>query len=738
MDRKIGIDPKPGCPSGQYFAHYKTFNSLTGFHDMKRFIWLVSLLILALSSSRGDLLLQPSDRVAICGGGLSDNGAGIYLEDYLMMAQPSLRSMDVKQFTWLAGDPAGLLSKLQADLLPFKPTVVILSSGWASDPAVHEKDLTALIEALKKASVRLILVGSPPAVAASDFQGDLAKADAQNQVRSAEADVDKKVAAAEGAVYADVFGTMKEAMARAKSLQGDDYVKQAGADDAFQLAIAQAYIKAFGFDGNLGSLSIDYAAKTIETSPDQKAGPIQDNKFVVEATQYPFWFPGHGVGGTAPPPWPALKFLTFDQDLNRYILTVKNLPTATTKVYWGNLQQDFPSEELAKGIDLTDVMAAWHPFGNPDSSIDNGVRIQQGTDLDLGNAVNQGHPDPQADAKHEAAMQVVRDRCVPAKFNMGIQPLMTVAPQPPGPIPVILDTDLDSDVDDVGALALLNDFMDQGEANLLAVIHNTINTSQSSCGTIKAINDWYFHPDIPIGQYLGEHPKGITSKVDPAPPGPGAYHDPAVGGWSTYTQQVRKRFEPNFPDDDKMPAGVDVYRKALATAPDGQVVICSVGFMHNIQDLMLSEPDSVSPLSGMDLIRKKVRQLAIMANTNPADQYFLSKWPTPIVWTTYVGSGIGTGPSLIPTSENNPVRMCYDLANVLHTGRQSWDLTAAWVAVRGPGEMFDVVSGRPQYINDVTKTPTAPHPDECELTIKMPYEQASKVIGAELARSPKH
>jgi hypothetical protein len=64
-------------------------------------------------------------------------------------------------------------------------------------------------------------------------------------------------------------------------------------------------------------------------------------------------------------------------------------------------------------------------------------------------------------------------------------------------------------------------------------------------------------------------------------------------------------------------------------------------------------------------------------------------------------------------------------------------LTAAWLAVRGPDDVFDVVAGRPQYINDITKSPAGPYPNECEVTVKMPYPDVSKLIGGELARPPK-
>jgi len=432
-----------------------------------------------------------------------------------------------------------------------------------------------------------------------------------------------------------------------------------------------------------------------------------------------------------------LKYLTFDQDLNRYLLVVKNLPSAVTKVYWGDLQGDYTSEELAKGVNLAATLPEWNPFYQPTSNVDGGVRDQTGQESRAGNAMIQGKPDPQADAQREAQLQIAKSHLVPVRIKMRFQPLAPPDKQPLGPIPVIFDTDLDGDVDDVGALALLNDFMDLGEAKILACVHNTSEAQLSSCATIQAIDAYYGHPSIPIGQSYGD--KGpatpMTSVLLPAPPE--GYH--TVGGpfKSSYTLQIHQRFAPDFPNDDKLPAGVDVYRKALAAAADGTVVICSVGAMENIQDLIQSQPDSVSNLNGLDLVKKKVRELVIMANTVPQDGYLLGKWPTKIVWTTDVGNGIGTGPSLIPTPENNPVRVAYDLFGVLHDGRQSWDLTAAWLAVRGTGDLWDVIAGRPQFISDIIHAPAAPHPDDSVVTVKMAYPDVAKLIGTELARPPK-
>ena len=106
-----------------------------------------------------------------------------------------------------------------------------------------------------------------------------------------------------------------------------------------------------------------------------------------------------------------------------------------------------------------------------------------------------------------------------------------------------------------------------------------------------------------------------------------------------------------------MPAGVDVYRRALAGAADGTVVIVSLGFLQNLDELLKSPPDAVSNLAGIDLVRKKVRQIVIMNNQQKEDEFVVTHWPTPILWTMDVGTTIYTGKSLAGTPENNPVRV---------------------------------------------------------------------------------
>jgi hypothetical protein len=141
--------------------------------------------------------------------------------------------------------------------------------------------------------------------------------------------------------------------------------------------------------------------------------------------------------------------------------------------------------------------------------------------------------------------------------------------------------------------------------------------------------------------------------------------------------------------------------------------------MQSFQDLLLSQPDSVSNLNGVDLVRKKVRELVIMFNTVPQDKYLLSKWPTKILWSTDIGNHIALGKSLLNTPENNPVRVIFNGGT-----RQGWDPTAAWLAARGTGDVYDIIAGD--------------QPNVFFSTVKMPDYQVQKLFDDELARPPKY
>ncbi|HZK80481.1 MAG TPA: nucleoside hydrolase [Humisphaera sp.] len=257
-------------------------------------------------------------------------------------------------------------------------------------------------------------------------------------------------------------------------------------------------------------------------------------------------------------------------------------------------------------------------------------------------------------------------------------------------VKVVFDTDISSDVDDCGALAILNALADKGEAEILACVVNGHDADKASVAAVNAINMYYGRGNVPIGAYQGSH--GNPS------------HSP-------YTAKLRDEFPHTAPADDKAPTALSVYRRALAAAPDGGVVIISVGFLMNLSDLVDSKADDVSPLAGLELVLKKVKRLVVMGgqfpnpkqfkewnfsagNVGTDAQHVVENWPTPILFSGFsIGQGISTGKALESTPAANPVRRAYQLYNnALKNGRSSWDPTAVLAGVRDPEKYWNVVS----------------------------------------------
>lgn len=307
------------------------------------------------------------------------------------------------------------------------------------------------------------------------------------------------------------------------------------------------------------------------------------------------------------------------------------------------------------------------------------------------------------------------------------------------PVPVILDTDMLTDCDDAGALALLNKFTHDGEANLLACVVDSRDADLSSGATIRAIDTYYGHASIPIG----------------------VYHGPLVRpAGSHYTKDIHAKFDPDFPADDKLPAALDVYRKALAAAGDGSVVIVSIGFPENLEDLLNSRPDAACSLAGLDLVKRKVKQLVVMGGSFPhaagdfnlgsyklgaVSADVLSRWPTPVIYSGgEIGNGLSLGKSLQATPDTNPVKIIYGLFgdsthNALRDGRQGWDPSAAWLAVRGPGDFWSVVSGGTYKIDPKTGGGTwtpSPAGMQSYITVKRDPKLVAQEMDKKLAEAP--
>eukprot|EP00035_Acanthoeca_spectabilis_P032234 m.17874 g.17874 ORF g.17874 m.17874 type:complete len:315 (+) comp5231_c0_seq2:88-1032(+) len=227
---------------------------------------------------------------------------------------------------------------------------------------------------------------------------------------------------------------------------------------------------------------------------------------------------------------------------------------------------------------------------------------------------------------------------------------------------LIIDTDMSTDCDDVGATCIAHALMDRGEVNLIAVVHDT------------------------VGAYKGPF-------------------DATVRG--SYVDDLVQRFPGAITNASQAPDALQVYRKALASSPDTSVWISSIGFTTNLEALLKSPPDDISPLSGPDLVKNKVKGIAWMGGRYPASTpgepspehnfgyhdigsstaFTVENWPSsvPIVFLGWeVGAPIVTGGSMTNhTPLSNPCRAAYIDHSGAGNDRSSWDPATTLFAVRG-------------------------------------------------------
>ena len=254
---------------------------------------------------------------------------------------------------------------------------------------------------------------------------------------------------------------------------------------------------------------------------------------------------------------------------------------------------------------------------------------------------------------------------------------MSHAAAPP-PVPIIFDTDMGGDCDDVGALFVVHGAVERGEARLLATMGCISSEAIAPC--LDAINTWFGRTEIPVG----------TLKDAGFLAGPG------------FPAELVKRFPHRLPASTDYPDALAVYRQVLAAQPDGSVVIVAVGPLRNLANLLKADAA---------LVAKKVKLLHIMGGHYPPEsnrkdaEYNFQKdapsaalvceqWPTPILFNGEGGSTSSGRRVTYEMPEHNPLTMAYAAyPGVGFAGdRLSWDPVSCLVAIRGAAPWYEVVS----------------------------------------------
>ncbi len=247
---------------------------------------------------------------------------------------------------------------------------------------------------------------------------------------------------------------------------------------------------------------------------------------------------------------------------------------------------------------------------------------------------------------------------------------------------IILDTDLGSDCDDAGALALLYSARRAGLIDLLAVTLSTGNPWAAACAEA-------------IGRHYGARvPLGAPAAAIPGEAG------------ARFSQSFAKTVA------EKYGAGrvetvnsVSLLRRTLA-ANEG-VILAGIGPCTNLAALLQSRGDGFSPLSGEELLAARAKCVVLMggyfprgeedfvyfggarmeAEWNilqdvPAARLFFENCPVPVVVADYLlGEKILTGGRLLQREPQNPAAECYRI--FCGGARSSWDPVVAFYAVYG-------------------------------------------------------
>lgn len=240
-------------------------------------------------------------------------------------------------------------------------------------------------------------------------------------------------------------------------------------------------------------------------------------------------------------------------------------------------------------------------------------------------------------------------------------------------LPLIVDTDLSSDVDDAAdlkAAALLHNL---GLVELLGVnVTTSFNYGPGAADAILAYMGLSDRTAIPIGAL-----KNAT--LDPLSD---------CNGTGPY-QYVYNNFPRSVGLASTVQDAVTNYRTLLAARSEADVTIVALGFSRALHQLLLSPADGISGLTGAQLVAAKVQRLVYVAGWFPTSgntvdfnlsqdpasgAYLAANWPTPLEWFGEEnGQGVLCGTSIqTALTSADPVREIYRIAGVPAQGRPAW------------------------------------------------------------------
>ncbi|HVU26846.1 MAG TPA: SGNH/GDSL hydrolase family protein [Verrucomicrobiae bacterium] len=349
------------------------------------------------------LILKTGDRLAICGDSITEQRMySRLIEDYLTMCAPQLQ-VTVRQYGWSGEKVPGFLPRMTNDCLRFHPTIATTAYGMNDFEyrpyedrigQTYETNSLKMIETFQANGVRVIL-GAPSDVSKMPFWVKSANGtvDDLNLSLCRLRNIDIQLAKKEKLAFADVFWPMLVANFEGRQRYGTNYGIP-GNDGvhphwAGHTLMAYAFLKAMGLDGDIGTFTVDLKKNKIKVSKGHQIVSVKPGEYEIESRRYPFCpcapeglvaasYPVCGQDGLDSDNsiQSGMTWVSFNRELNRLTLVVKNGSASNYLVTWGENNKTFSAEQLAKGINLAAEFPA-NPFSAAFAKVDAAVAAKQ-------------------------------------------------------------------------------------------------------------------------------------------------------------------------------------------------------------------------------------------------------------------------------------------------------------------------------------------------------------------------
>ena len=331
------------------------------------------------------LLLQPGDRLAICGDSITEQKMySRIIETYLTACRPDLK-ITVRQYGWGGETAPGFLARMTNDCLRFAPTIATTCYGMndhgyrAYEPAIgdrYRQASRAILQAFKAAGARVIQ-GSPGCVGPK-VPWSKSTSEEMNLNLCTLRNLGIELAAEEQTGFADVFWPMLTTGFQAQQKYGPDYLiagKDAVHPDwAGHLVMAYAFLMAMGLDGDLGTFTVDLAAGRATATAGHEVNGLSDGSLTITSHRSPFCAAGDLNRDNSIRS--AMTLIPFNPELNRLMLVVKGEAGKNYKVVWGDTARSYTAAQLAQGINLADDFIQ-NPFADAFKKVDEAVAAKQ-------------------------------------------------------------------------------------------------------------------------------------------------------------------------------------------------------------------------------------------------------------------------------------------------------------------------------------------------------------------------